>query len=248
MNQRTNLILKYLSKNQRVEVAELARRLEVSQVTIRKDLDSLEKKGLVRREHGFASLLKSSDPGSRLALNYEAKQKIVKKAAEWVSDGDTLMIGGGSCCILLAEELVSAKKDLTLVTNSLFLAEYIRRKSASQVILLGGILQSEAQVLVGPLVLQTARNFYVDVLFTDCDGYCAASGFAGSDQLYVQAVKDMASQAEQVVVLAENDRFFRHSAIPFYMEDKIRAVITDVALPQETLSSLQTQAVRVITA
>ena len=85
--------------------------------------------GVVLREHGFALLRNTNDISGRLAYHYEAKLKIARRAAELIADGDTLMIENGSCCALLAVELAAQKKELTIITNSAFIANYIRGKA-----------------------------------------------------------------------------------------------------------------------
>lgn len=126
MKKRENTILEILSEVGRIEVTVLAERLGVSQVTVRKDLDALEQKGILRREHGYAVFGGSDDINNRLALRYEEKRRIAKKAASLVSAGETVMIENGSCCALLAEEIARTKPGATIVTNSAFIASYIR--------------------------------------------------------------------------------------------------------------------------
>ena len=109
MNKRQTTILDLLSKSKKIEVSSLALMLDVSQVTIRKDLDALEKSGIIIREHGYAVLNDSDDINTRLAYHYEIKQKIARKAAETIHDGETLMIESGSCCSLLALEIAKTK-------------------------------------------------------------------------------------------------------------------------------------------
>ena len=137
MNKRQTTILDLLSKSKKIEVSSLALMLDVSQVTIRKDLDALEKSGIIIREHGYAVLNDSDDINTRLAYHYEIKQKIARKAAETIHDGETLMIESGSCCSLLALEIAKTKQEVTLITNSAFIAEYVRRYKNIHVILLG---------------------------------------------------------------------------------------------------------------
>ena len=165
MNKRANQILELLTEENKIEVSLLSEKLGVSQVTVRKDLDELENQGIIVREHGFACLRSTDNLYGRIAYHYEAKQKIAKCAANLISDGDTLMIESGSCCALLAEELTSSKKDLTIITNSAFIADYIRGKSNFQIVLLGGIYQQDSQVLVGPMIRQCVENFYVKYFF-----------------------------------------------------------------------------------
>lgn len=119
MKKRENTILEILSEVGRIEVTVLAERLGVSQVTVRKDLDALEQKGILRREHGYAVFGGSDDINNRLALRYEEKRRIAKKAASLVSAGETVMIENGSCCALLAEEIARTKPEQPLSPTAL---------------------------------------------------------------------------------------------------------------------------------
>ena len=123
MSERHTKILELLTENDKVEVTKLSELLQVSQVTIRKDLDLLEQKGLIIRAHGFATLNSSDDINNRLAYHYDLKQKIAKLACESVENGETVMIESGSCCALLALEIAQTRKDVTLITNSAFIAD-----------------------------------------------------------------------------------------------------------------------------
>ena len=91
MKKRETALLELLAENGKMEVAVLAEKLETSQVTIRKDLDALEKRGVIRREHGFAIFGGSDDLNNRIAVHYEEKRKIAKAAAGLVSPGETVM-------------------------------------------------------------------------------------------------------------------------------------------------------------
>ncbi|KFN88968.1 DeoR family transcriptional regulator [Tetragenococcus muriaticus PMC-11-5] len=102
-------IISIVSENKKLEVNELASLLNVSKVTIRKDLDKLETRGIVHRQHGYAVLNSQDDINYRLAINYDLKRKIAKEAAKLVKDGETVMIESGSTCTLLAEELANYK-------------------------------------------------------------------------------------------------------------------------------------------
>ena len=199
MKNRGNKILELLTKDNKIEVSHLAEELGVSQVTMRKDLDTLESKGVIKREHGFALLC----------------------------NGDTIMIENGSCCALLADTLTATKKDLTIITNSAFIAEYIRGKSNFQINLLGGIYQQDSQVMVGPMILQCVENFFVDRFFIGTDGYSTKMGFTNQDQMRAQAVRDMARQAEEVIVLTESEKFSKRGIVPLNLKDQVKAVITD---------------------
>ncbi len=247
MHKRANQILEFLTEEKKMEVSQLAQKLGVSQVTVRKDLDELESQGIIVREHGFACLRSTDNLLGRIAYHYEAKQKIARRGAKLIADGDTLMIESGSCCALLAEELTVSKKDLTIITNSAFIADYIRGKSNFQIILLGGIYQQDSQVLVGPMIRQCVENFYVTHFFIGTDGYSRRTGFTNRDQMRAQAVRDMARQAEHIVFLTESGKFARHGVVPLNLKDYPRTVITDDRIPKETADELSQCQIELIT-
>lgn len=243
---RTNRILELLVKEKKLEVAEISGHLGVSQVTVRKDLDAMEAQGLITREHGFAVLSSTDDIKGRLAWHYEEKRKIACLAADLVKDGDTIMIESGSCCALLAKALTEIRKGVTIITNSAFIADYIRRESDFQIVLLGGIYQQDARVMVGPMVRQCAENFWVDRFFIGVDGWSARTGFTNQDQMRAQAVRDMARQADQVIVLTESDKFTRHGTVPLNLKDRVSTVITDRNIGEEIRQGLYQLGIEVI--
>ncbi len=246
MNQRHGKILEILSRQDKADVTELSELLSVSQVTIRKDLDALASTGIIKREHGFAVLSDTNDIQGRLAYHYEEKRKIAEAAAGLVSDGDTVMIENGSCCAILAETLAVSKKDLTLITNSVFIAEYIRKNASVEIILLGGIFQKDSEVMVGPMVRQCVENFWVDHFFIGIDGYSTKTGFTNKDQLRAQAVRDMAHQADHIIVLTESQKFLTHGTVPINVDDQISMLITDAAIPAGSETELVEKSIQVV--
>jgi DeoR/GlpR family transcriptional regulator of sugar metabolism len=225
--------LEVLAEQKRIEVTVLANLLEVSQVTVRKDLDFLEEKGLVRREHGFALFGSFDDVERRLAFHYDIKRRIAKEAAKLVEDDETVMIESGSCCALLAEELAQTKRGITIVTNSAFIANYIRHAPYGRTILLGGEYQNDSQVMVGPLVRRYSEVFMSDKFFIGTDGFTERFGFTGRDHLRAQAVRDMVENARQVIVLTESEKFFRQGVEGLVRTERTSSVFTDDKIPVE---------------
>jgi DeoR/GlpR family transcriptional regulator of sugar metabolism len=238
-------ILEIITKQTRIEVACLAEKVAVSTVTIRKDLDMLEDKGLIRHERGFVLPGSSDDINNRLTYHYDIKRKIAQTAAELVKDGETVMVESGSCCAILAEELTVHKRDVTIITNSAFIAAYIRRNPQAKIILLGGDYQNEAQVMVGPITRKDAEGFSVEKLFIGTDGFTEKTGFTGNNHLRAETVRDMAKQAAQVIILTESEKFTRQGVVPLVPTKDISAVITDTSIPAETEVYLQEQHVTV---
>lgn len=246
MKHRSNKILEFLTHQNKMEVSLLSKKLGVSQVTIRKDLDALERKGIIKREHGFALLCSTDDINGRIAYHYEEKRKIAQKSSELICNGDTIMIESGSCCAVLADTLTTTKKDLTIITNSAFIAGYIRGKSNFQVILLGGIYQQDSQVMVGPMIRQCIENFFVDLFFIGTDGYNTKVGFTNRDQMRAQAVRDMAHQAGQIIVLTESNKFSNNGVVPMNLKDQVKTVITDANISDAVKAELESKKIHVI--
>ena len=192
MTDRQTKILEIVNQKKKVEVATLSKMLEVSQVTIRKDLDALEELNFLTREHGYATMKNMSDISNRMAFCYETKQRIAAKASEIVSDGETIMVESGSSC-----------------------ARFIRESEGgvTKVIVLGGEYQKEAEVMVGPLVKTCAEAFYVDKLFMGTDGYIPGIGFTSGDMLRVEAAKSMMGSARNSIILTDSSKFSEHGVV-----------------------------------
>ena len=185
------------------------------------------------REHGYATLNKSDDMNIRLAYHYEQKQEVAKKAVESIQHGETIMIESGSCCALVALEIAKTKKDVTLITNSAFIADYIRKHTAIKIILLGGEYQHESQVMVGPMMRKCAESFFVDKLFIGTDGFSVETGFTGNDYMRCEAVKDMARQASKVMIVTESDKFHQKGISSLIDLKQVTCIYTDQGIPQE---------------
>ena len=239
--ERARQILQLLAEQKKIDVAELAARLQVSQVTARKDLDGLEAKGFIRRVHGFAELNTTDHISSRLAYHYEEKSRIARQAAALVGDGDTVMVESGSCCAILADLLARRCRALTVLTNSAFIAEYIRARKNVQVVLLGGLYQHDSQCLVGPMIRDNAANYHVRYFFIGTDGWSERIGFTNKDPMRAQAVRDMARACDEVVVLTESEKFLHAGTVPLNLKDCAIRVITDARLSPETAQGLAAQ-------
>jgi len=245
MTVRHTKILEILTKEKRIEVARLAELVGVSQVTARKDLDQLESQGLIHREHGFAVISSTDDIGNRLAYHYDIKKAIAAAAAATVRDGETVMIESGSCCALLAGELTNTKRDVTIITNSAFIAGYIRKSPGAKIVLLGGDYQAESQVMVGPITRKCAEEYFVDKLFIGTDGFSEKTGFTGTDRMRAEAVRDMARQAANVIILTESEKFTQLGVVVLLKADQVGMVYTDGRIPKEAESYLHEQGIQV---
>ncbi|HER9373215.1 TPA: DeoR/GlpR transcriptional regulator [Streptococcus pyogenes] len=231
---RLERIIQLVSQKKKIDVNSLSEQLDVSKVTIRKDLDKLESKGLLRREHGYAVLNSGDDLNVRLSYNYNIKRRIAEKAAELVQDNDTIMIESGSTCALLAEVLCQTKRNIKIIANSCFIANYIRQYSSCQIILLGGYYQPNSEVTVGPLLKEMISLFHVNRVFVGTDGFNKDLGFMGKDMMRSEGVRYMADAAEEVVILTDSSKFSKTSLVHQLSLADVNRVITDQALDKQT--------------
>lgn len=245
MTNRHHKILDALAKNQKLEVAALAAMFSVSQVTIRKDLDALEGRGLVRREHGYASIDLSRGLGTCMAYNYDVKKRIALMAAATVQDGETVFIESDCICALLAEELVNTRKDVTIVTNSVYIANHIRHTPNGKIILLGGVFEKDAQVTVGPMTCKCGEVFFSDKFFLGVEGFSETFGFTGRDHMRAETIQNLSGQARDVIVLTESEKFNMPGVVGLLRTDEVATVYTDDEIPRGIENYLHENAVKI---
>lgn len=220
MNKRHLQILTLISQYKKIEVKNLSELCNVSQVTIRKDLDELERKGLLKREHGFAMVNNEDDLNYRLTFNYEEKYLAAKKALAIINDHETIMIESGSSCAILALEIAKAHRDITIITNSCFIPRYLKDYKDTKVIVLGGEYQGKSEVNVGPLIKHNLKEFFVDKLFIGTDGIDEDMGLTGNDYERCEVVRMMKERAKHLYVLTDLSKYNKRSNFKqFALED-----------------------------
>lgn len=247
INDRQLLILDMLNRENELSTPAIAQALSVSEVTVRKDVKLLEQKGLLRRAHGTVMAASSDSVAARMAVHYEVKRRIAQAAVELVERCETVMVESGSSCMLFAQALMAAGKDVTLITNSAFLAQSVGSAPGGRVILLGGDYQPDSQVCTGPLTELSAREFHVNKLFVGVDGYTIEHGFSGRNYNRVCASRAMMSSCEQLIVLTDSSKFGRRSVARSFSADEVSVVVTDRGISEDMAAALQTGGACLIT-
>ena len=233
INKRQSEIVEMVDSEKQVTVKGLSEKLGVSEVTIRKDLDTLSEYGILIRHHGYALKKNTADIVNRLSINYDSKCKIARKANALIGFNETILIGSGSTCALLAEEIVRTKPNVTIITHSIYIAEHASRLGNNKIILLGGEYQRDAQVMVGPLVRSSVRQYYVDKIFLGTDGFVKNVGFMGSDVLRTEAVKNMAESARHIIIITDSTKFSKRGLLVQFSQKEPTRIITDKKLPED---------------
>lgn len=239
MNERQSLIVEYIAEHGKTEVSVLAKYFKVSCATMRKDLQFLADSGVLRRERGFALPSLPEDIHYHMAFHFRQKQRIAQAAADLVGEGETILVESSSTCALFAEAVAKKRRHVTIVTNSLYLSNYVRGYSSVQLVLLGGTLQTQSQSLVGPLTKAAVQSFHVSKMFTGIDGYTRDYGFTGDDLNRVDTLRTMCHAASEIIVLAESDKFHHTGAVSYLSFGEVYGIVTDDGLPEEERVFLQ---------
>lgn len=130
--------------------------------------------------------------------------------------------------------LCQTKRNIKIITNSCFIANYIRQYSSCQIILLGGYYQPNSEVTVGPLLKEMISLFHVNRVFVGTDGFNKDLGFMGKDMMRSEGVRYMADAAEEVVILTDSSKFSKTSLVHQLSLADVNRVITDQALDKQT--------------
>lgn len=245
MKERHIQLLEYITHHGKAEVGVLAEYLQISKVTVRKDLDYLSERKLLKRERGYAVPGDFEDSHYRMAFRFKEKQQIARAAAACVQDGETILVESGSTCALFAEELAMTKKNITIITNSIYLADYVRTYPNIQLILLGGVLQRGSQTMVGTLTKSGVAVFHTDKIFVGTDGYSRDFGFTGDDLMRADTLSSMVACADHVYVLAGSDKLDKQGAVSFLALNDVYELITDKDIPLEEQQYLRSRGIKV---
>ncbi len=210
--QRQEQILQEVQANGGVRVSDLTELLSVSDMTVRRDLDALARRGLVQKVHGGATLPgrgSTDEPGFEAKSGQErpAKEAIARRAAEFVEPGTAVAVSAGTTTHALARHLLRIP-GLTVVTNSLPVAEVLHanRRPDHVVVLTGGV-RTPSDALVGPVAVRAIRSLHVDLLFMGVHGIDPEAGFTSPNLMETETNRAMIAAARRLVVLADHTKW-----------------------------------------
>lgn len=210
--QRQEQILQEIQANGGVRVSDLTELLGVSDMTVRRDLDALARRGLVQKVHGGATLPgqgSTDEPGfeAKSGQQRPAKEAIARRAAEFVQPGTAVAVSAGTTTHALARHLLRIP-GLTVVTNSLPVAEVLHanRRPDHVVVLTGGV-RTPSDALVGPVAVRAIRSLHVDLLFMGVHGIDPDAGFTSPNLMETETNRAMIAAARRLVVLADHTKW-----------------------------------------
>lgn len=246
--ERQRAILEILSREGRVLVVDLAKRFRTSQVTIRKDLETLHNKGRVHRTHGGALTASSNaleDPTLRdkEKLHRKEKLQIAAAAAGMVSEGQVVILDSGTTTTAIARALRNFQ-NLTIITNAVNIAVELSG-SPVEVILTGGNVRKNSFSQVGPLAEETLRRLSADIFFLGVDGFDVDFGLTTPNLLEAKVNRAMMDVAKITVAVCDSSKFGKRSLSLLGPPSSVHQVITDRGILKSDLNALKKAGVEV---
>lgn len=247
---RRKKILEQVKETGEVLVADLSRQFEVSEVTIRNDLEYLERKNLLIRARGGA-IHTDNQVGidqkitDKNKIHMVEKTAIGKKAASLIGDHETIIIDSGTTTAEIARHL-GEDRHLNVITNALNIANLLVGYSNINVIVPGGYLRQNSMSLVGPLAEKNLRNFFVDKAFLSTDGFDTKQGIytPNIDEAYLNGI--MIEISKEVILVTDSSKFKRKSLAFICGLDKLKTVVTDDGIPEEDRKRLEDAGIEVL--
>lgn len=244
--QRQSAILDRVRATGGVRVSELAAEYSVSDMTIRRDLESLAERGLLAKVHGGATTVNpgsAHEPGfaAKSAQQRAEKAAIATRAAALVSPGDAIALSAGTTTAELAQRLVDVPS-LTVVTNSIPVADvFYRAGRTDQTVVLTGGTRTPSDALVGPVAVSAIGSLHVDVLFLGVHGMSERAGYTTPNLMESETNRALLEAAERSVVLADHTKWGTIGISSIAALSEADVVITDTGLAPAARALLEEQ-------
>jgi len=251
LEERQEQIIALLEQEGRVSVADLSKRFDLSQVTIRTDLDALAAQGLLVRTHGGAIAADRTD----LELSFDVrrrlystqKQRIGTAAAALVEDGEAIALDASTTALAVATQ-IKGRHELTVITNGIFIALALLDAQSITVLMPGGFLRRDSVSLVGTEGNDFIKGFNIQKGFFGAKGLTLEEGLSDVNNAEVAVKRDLVTHAKQVIAVVDSSKWGRVGFVSFASIDQVDCVITDKGAPPDMVAVLQEAGVDVIIA
>jgi DeoR family transcriptional regulator, L-fucose operon activator len=245
--ERYDKIVKLVNEHGSMRVTELSDRCQVTEETIRRDLDRLERQGLLRRSHGGAVSVQDEQPetpfSEREIMHAEEKRRIAEQAVRLIEPQDRILLDASTTAWYMAASLPDIP--LTVLTNSIRVATQLSNREKIEVISTGGQLVSRSLSFVGPLAERSLETYYVNKLFLSCQGVHLERGVSESNELQGRVKQKMVGMADQVILLADASKFGVQAFAHVMNLNEVDQLITDSRIERSMVERLQEQDIQV---
>ena len=247
--ERRNEILAQLREEGKVIVADLSKKYDVTEETIRRDLEKIERDGFAERTYGGA-VLKENDREDlpflvRKRANVEAKKKIAVTISEMIEDGERIMLDASTTALFVAKQ-IRYKKNITVITNSIEILLELADVKGWKLLSTGGSLRADALALVGYQAERMVDEFFVDKAIISCKGVDYQKGCTDSNELEAGIKKQMLASATTKILAVDSGKFGRLSFTKIVDFARIDMIVTDYQMNEEWSEKMQDCNVKVV--
>ncbi len=246
-DERRQQLSEFLARRGYADLGLLVGELGVSESTVRRDLSHLEEEGIVRRTHGGAVFVSDRvgalDYAARETTAVAEKQAIGRVTAGLISDGQTILLDGGTTTFQVAQNLLT--RTLQVVTNSLPIANLLYAASSIELIFVGGYIYPRTGVALGPFTQQTLASLHVDKAIMGLAGITEDSLY-NANVLMVEAEQQMMRSADEVIVVADQSKFGKRALARLGGWDMVHRVVSDDGLDEEWQDVVRSAGVEMI--
>lgn len=251
--ERHRVILSAIQEKPVVTVQDLVELTDSSEATIRRDVATLHVQKKLRRVRGGAEAISPPQfpglAGRPFAVNegvhIAQKRAIANKAVELCDDGDPIIINGGTTTFQMVHPLVL--KRCQVFTNSLHIADHLLKHSKNTVMVPGGTIYREQNIILSPFENDVSKNFYAKRMFMGAQGI-GPLGLMEADPLLIQAEEKLIGQADELIVLVDSSKFKKRSSLILCALSRIDTIITDDGIDDATAALLESADIQLIVA
>lgn len=243
--ERRHNLLRLTAERGRVKISELARQFEVSEMTIHRDIQVLEAQGLVRKLHGGVALagVQETPYRERIVQQHPHKRAIARAAVQMIQPGQTIYLSPGTTTTEIARLL--PQKDLTVVTNSLPIAQELMHGTELEVILTGGSIRRYAEALVGPAAEASLAQLFINLAFVGITGMDPEGGLTVYSETEAKVLQAVLRASRKAILVADSTKWGRVMGPRVAALEMVHGLITDTALPEIAVEYLEARDVAV---
>lgn len=247
--ERLEIIKEIALREKKVYVSKLSEKFDVTEETIRRDLEKLEQQGLVTRSYGGAILnVEKTNEDipfyKRAKTNIEIKQLIAEKAAGFIKEGSTIAADCSSTALEVLK-LFKNRRDITVITNSVEVIGELNN-SEINIILTGGSLHKKSLSLQGSITQSTLKNYNVDIAFVSCKGIDIDKGILDSNEAEAEIKRTMIKQANKVILLVDHTKYDKTAFVKLFDYENVDYVITDEEPREDWMNLFHSNNIEVI--
>ncbi len=251
--ERRSRIAQMVIEKGQVHVSDLVEMFKVSEVSIRRDLTLLEEAKRLKRVHGgaipIAGNFRTDSFIEKQKLNNEEKERIGRAAANLINQGDIILFDSGTTTLQIVRSIPSTlhiNNMITMVTNSIPIAQEILNWSSANLTILGGIYLPDYQATIGPQTLNQLQELTADIAFLGTDGLTLETGATTANILMAEVDRMMADHARKTVLVTDSSKFGRKGFVPVKKISCYHTIITDKAAPMDIVNAIRDLGVEVL--